>query len=382
MPPEVTLPEAAQMKAAPKLKRVAAALTAAGVDALVLLPGPNLYYTLGINQMLRKRPLIYAVFPDGAVAASLPGLEVPDFRTRWPEAQVVSWTDAEGPQAAAKELMAIIRDRAHAKAPRLAAEQFTLRLFERGLLLDGLAASEFEPAETFLDPLRMIKDEEDIEAMRQACRIAEAALEQVMNRFRPGMSEREIANELKIEMLRLGTEELPKEPVVSSGARSAFPHTKTSDRPVKQGDVLMIDTGARWHGYCSDITRTFFVGSAPKEFTSIYQLELEVSRQVLAEIRPGITLSHLDELAHRVVEQAGYGKYFPHRVGHGLGIEGHESPSVVTGNQMVTEPGLTFTVEPGIYLPEFGGVRVEENVVVTRNGVEILTSYPRELREL
>jgi Xaa-Pro dipeptidase len=376
------LPEAVQRKNTPKLKRVAAALTAAGVDGLILLPGPNLYYTLGINQMLRKRPLIYAVFPDESVAAALPGLEVPDFRTRWPEAQVVSWTDAEGPQAAAQELMGMIRDHAHTKAPRLAAEHFTLRLFERGLLLDGLAANEFELAETFLDPLRMIKDEEDVAAMRQACRIAEAALEQVMNRFRPGMSEREIANELKIEMLRLGTEELPKEPVVSSGARSAFPHTKTSDRPVNQGDVLMIDTGARWHGYCSDITRTFFVGSAPREFTKIYQAELDVSRQVLAEIRPGITLSHLDELAHRVVEQAGYGKYFPHRVGHGLGIEGHESPSVVTGNPMVTAPGLTFTVEPGIYLPEFGGVRVEENVVVTRNGAAILTSYPRELREL
>jgi Xaa-Pro dipeptidase len=366
----------------PKLKRVAAALTAAGMDALILLPGPNLYFTLGINQMLRKRPLIYAVFPDGNLAASLPGLEVPDFRTRWADAQVVSWTDAEGPNKAAKELMAMIRERAHSSGPRIAAEHFTMRLFERGLLLEGLTTSDFAPAETFLDPLRMIKDPEDVNAMRKACRIAEAALERVMNCFRPGITEREIANELKIEMLRLGTEELPKEPVVSSGRRSAFPHTKTSDRPVNQGDALMIDTGARWQGFCSDITRTFFVGPAPKEFKKIYELELDVSRQVQAEIRPGITLSQLDELAHRVVERAGYGQYFPHRVGHGLGIDGHESPSVVTGNTMVAEPGLTFTVEPGIYLPALGGVRVEENVAVTQNGLDVLTAYPRELREL
>jgi Xaa-Pro dipeptidase len=322
------------------------------------------------------------VFPDGGLAASLPLLEVPDFRTKYAEAQVVSWTDAEGPESAAKALGAIIRERAGTGAPRVAAEHFTLRLFERGLLLGGLPGCEFLPSEGFLDGLRMVKDPEDVEAMRQACRIAEEALERVMGRFRCGMTEREIANELKIEMLRLGTEELPKEPVISAGGRSAFPHTKTSDRPVNKGEALMIDTGARYHGYCSDITRTFFVGTPPREFVEIYEAELQVSRRVLGAIRAGVTLSELDELAHKVVDDAGFGQYFPHRVGHGLGIEGHEWPSVVTGNRIRTTPGLTFTVEPGIYIPNLGGVRVEENVAVTPDGVDILTAYPRELRTL
>ena len=192
----------------------------------------------------------------------------------------------------------------------------------------------------------MIKDPEDVEAMRRACRIAEESLERVMGRFHRGMTEKAIANELKIEMLRLGTEELPKEPVVSSGSRSAFPHTKTSDRPVNTGDALMIDTGARYRGYCSDITRTFFVGTPPREFADIYELELTVSRRVLETIRAGVSLSQLDVVAHRVVDDAGFGRYFPHRVGHGLGIEGHEWPSVVTGNPIVAARGLTFTVEP------------------------------------
>jgi Xaa-Pro dipeptidase len=366
----------------PKLVRVAEALKQAGADALVLLPGPNLYYTLGINQMLRKRPIIYVVFPDGSLAASLPLLEVPDFRTRYAEAEVVSWTDAQGPEAAARHLGAMIRERAGTATPRVAAEHFTLRLFERGLLLAGLPGSEFAPAEGFLDPLRMIKDPEDVESMRRACRIAEESLERVMGRFHRDMTEKEIANALKIEMLRLGTEELPKEPVVSSGSRSAFPHTKTSDRPVNTGDALMIDTGARYHGYCSDITRTFFVGTPPREFLEIYELELTVSRRVLETIRAGVSLSQLDVVAHRVVDDAGFGRYFPHRVGHGLGIEGHEWPSVVTGSSLAAAPGLTFTVEPGIYIPELGGVRVEENVAVTPDGVDILTAYPRELRTL
>ncbi len=366
--------------ATPKLKRVAAALKGSGIDALVLLPGPNLYYTLGINQMLRKRPIIYVVFPDESLAAALPLLEVPDFRTRWPEAEVISWTDAEGPEAAARRLGAVVRERS--RAPRVAAEHFTLRLYERGLLLPGLPRTDFEPAERILDALRMVKDPEDVEAMRQACRIAEESLERVLGRFRTGMTEREIANELKIEMLRLGTEELPKEPVISSGPRTAFPHTKTSDRTVIRGEALMIDTGARYHGYCSDITRTFFVGPPPAEFLEIYELELTVSRRVLEAIRAGVTLSHLDETAHRIVDEAGYGQYFPHRVGHGLGIEGHEAPSVVTGNATVTVPRLTFTVEPGIYIPDLGGVRVEENVAVTADGVDVLTAYSREFRSL
>ena len=366
----------------PKMTRVAAALKGSGMDALVLLPGPNLYYTLGINQMLRKRPIVYVVFPDETLAASLPVLEVPDFRTKYAEAEVISWTDAEGPEAAAKRLGGLILDRSRTRTPRVAAEYFTLRLFERGLLLPGLGGIDFEPAEGILDSLRMFKDPEDVEAMPQACRIAEESLEQVMKRFRPGMTEREIANALKIEMQRLGTEELPKEPVVSSGPRTAFPHTKTSDRPVNKGEALMIDTGARYHGYCSDITRTFFVGPPPAGYVEIYMLEASVVQRVLKEVRAGVTLSSLDETAHRMIDDAGYGKYFPHRVGHGLGIEGHEVPSVVTGNSMLTRPGLTFTVEPGIYLPELGGARIEENVVVSPDGVDVLTSYPRELRAL
>ncbi|HTU02335.1 MAG TPA: Xaa-Pro peptidase family protein [Candidatus Sulfotelmatobacter sp.] len=367
----------------PKLKRVAAALKASGINAMILLPGANLYYTLGINQMLRKRPIIYAVFPDARLAASLPLLEVPDFRARWPEAEVVSWTDPEGPEAAAKKLGAIIRARAGTSTPRVAAENFAMRIFERSLLLPGLPGVEFEIAEKILDPLRMIKDPEDVEAMRQACRIAEESLARVIKRFRRGMTEREIGNELKIEMLRLGTEaDLPKDPVVSSGPRTAFPHTKSSDRPVTVGDALMIDTGARYHGYCSDITRTFFVGPPPARFVEIYEQELACDRQVIAAIKPGVTLTELDELAHRIMDEAGYGQYFPHRVGHGLGIEGHEVPSVVTGNRMVAAPGLTFTVEPGIFILDFGGVRVEENVAVTADGVDVLTAYPRELQVL
>lgn len=365
-----------------KTDQVAAAVKAAGVDALLLVPGTNLYYTLGIKQMIRLRPIVYALFPDRSIAALLPKLEAPNFRAFWPDAEVVPWTDDEGPESAAMKFGSILRERAGTKSPRLAAEYYTFRLVERSLMVRGLGEIEFVPAEGILNRLRMVKDRGEVEAMREACRIAEVALERVMARFERGMTEIQLGNQLKIEMLALGSEEFPKEPVVSSGPRTAFPHTKSTDRPIGEGDALMIDTGARYHGYTSDITRTFFVGTPPEEFVRIYELELRTSRAVLEAIRPGVTLSQLDELAHRIVDEAGYGPCFMHRVGHGLGMDGHEEPSVVTGNPMVAVPGLTFTVEPCICVQGFGGVRVEENVAVSTDGVEVLTSYPRELRSL
>lgn len=363
-----------------QVDRVAAALERAKVDALILVSGVNLHYTLGIKQMLRERPNIYTIFPDGTIAASLPGLEVPNFLSMIPAAEVVSWSDAEGPADAALRLGAIIRERAHSNSPRVAVEYYTMQILERDLLLPGLGQPELLPAEEIIDELRMVKTPEEVEAMRRACRIAEESLERTLARFAPGMTEKQIADELKIEMLRLGSEELPKEPTVSSGPRTAFPHTKTTDRPVTRGEPLMIDTGARFQGYCSDITRTFFVGSPPAEYVKIYDLEYATSRHVLERIRAGVTLDGLDEAAHRFVEATGYGQYFPHRVGHGLGMDGHEAPSVVMGNRQVAAAGLTFTVEPGIYVAGMGGARIEENVAVTPDGVDVLTAFPRELR--
>ena len=162
---------------------MAAALKASEIDALVLLPGPNLYYTLGITQMLRKRPIIYVVFPDGSlarVAAPAGGAGLPD---RYADARVVSWTDAEGRKRRPRRWAADPGASRRRGTPRVAAEHFTLRLFERGLPLGGLAGTEFEPAEEFLDSLRMVKDPEDVEAMRQACRIAEESLRRVMERL-------------------------------------------------------------------------------------------------------------------------------------------------------------------------------------------------------
>lgn len=364
-----------------RVKKVARAIGEAGADALVLIPGANLYYALGQQQTLSERPNLYVILADGSVAAALPRLEVGNAREVLGDAEIFGWSDAEGPEGAVAQLAGWIRSRVKGSI-RLAVEYLNLRMAERELIVGALPEASLVPAEGFLESLRSVKDKDELDAMRRAAEIAEQALEMVLDDFREGMTEREIANALKIAMLQLGSEALPKEPIVSSGPRTAFPHTKTTDRPVRRGDVLMIDTGARWKGYSSDITRTFFVGEPSTEFRRIYEVELQANRTVVNAVRPGITLGELDDLAHRVIEEAGLGQYFPHRVGHGLGLEGHEPPYLVSGTTTRTVPGMTFTIEPGIYHPEHGGVRIEDNVAVGEDGVICLTSFPRELRTL
>lgn len=362
-----------------RVDRVAAAVGAADADAVVLIPGSNLYYALGVKQRLTERPNVYVVFPDGAVLALLPAIEVAHFGSLWPAAEVIPWTDREGYEAGAARLGVHVRERSTHSPPRLAVEYLNLRLLERELLVNGVGELELVPAEKIMDSLRMIKGPEELEAMRQACRIAEKAMERVLAGFQYGMTEREIANRLKIEMLQLGTEELPAEPVVASGPRTSHAHTKTSDRPVNKGDVLLIDVGARAHGYCSDLTRTFFVGTPPEEFVHLYNLDLAVSQRTLDAIQPGVAIGTLDETAHNLVDEAGYGPCFQARVGHGLGLDAHEQPYLVRGTAAPLQPGMTFTVEPGIFLEGRWGVRTEENVAVTKEGREVLTRFPREL---
>ena len=362
------------------VQQVAAAVAAAQLDALVLVPGGNLYYTLGVKQRLTERPNVYVIYPDQTIFALLPAIEVASFRSAWPEAAVVPWTDREGYGAGANQLGAFLRERSRHRVPKVGVEYLNLRMVERELLLRGIGEVELVPAEPVLESLRMIKTADELENMRQSCRIVEAALERVISRFECGMTEKQVSNMLKIEMLQLGSEELPAEPVVASGPRTSHAHTKTSDRAINKGDVLLIDVGARYHGYVSDLTRTFFVGKPPEEFLRLHQLDLEVRRHTLATIKPGVPIGDVDQAAHDYVDSAGYGPCFQARVGHGIGLDAHEQPYIVRGTTAHLKPGMTFTVEPGIFIEGKWGVRTEENVAVTETGVEVLTSFPIELR--
>jgi Xaa-Pro dipeptidase len=226
----------------------------------------------------------------------------------------------------------------------------------------------------------MTKDEQEIALMRKAVAIAEQALQATLPGIRAGQTEREIAAELVVQTLRAGSDaELPFAPIVASGPNSALPHATVTDRAIQPGDLVTLDWGAATDGYFADLTRTFAVGEVDPELKRIYELVRQANAAGRAAARPGATCADVDHAARRVIADGGYGPYFVHRVGHGLGLEGHEDPSMHDRNETSLEPGMTFTVEPGIYLPGKGGVRIEDNVVVTTDGAESLSRLPREL---
>jgi Xaa-Pro dipeptidase len=217
--------------------------------------------------------------------------------------------------------------------------------------------------------------------MRRAVAIAQSALEAALPLIRLGMTEKELAAELVVQLLRHGSQsEVSFTPIVSSGPNSANPHASPGERTLQPGDLLVVDWGAAWDGYISDLTRTFAVGEVQTEYSQIHRIVQQANAAGRAAGKPGIPCAAVDIAARSVIEQAGYGPYFTHRTGHGIGMEGHEDPYMRGDNQQLLEPGMTYTVEPGIYLPGRNGVRIEDDMCVTDSGADSLSDMPRELR--
>jgi Xaa-Pro dipeptidase len=265
---------------------------------------------------------------------------------------------------------------------RLAVEQLTMRVLELQMIQRDAPGVQIVPAEPLLSTLRMNKSDEELAHMRQAVHVAEDALAQMLKRVRPGMTEQDVAAELMLDLLKGGSEGLPFAPLVQSGPNSASPHGATSNRVLESGDLLLIDFGATVAGYISDITRTSALGDLDPELAQVYKIVQAANGVARATAKPGIPCQEVDRAARQVIEEAGYGPYFIHRTGHGLGLETHEPPYIVEGNPLLLEEGMTFTIEPGIYLPGRGGVRVEDDVAITPNGCESLTRFERNLQYL
>ena len=219
--------------------------------------------------------------------------------------------------------------------------------------------------------------------MRRAASIAQDGLTNTLPLIRLGMTERELASELVLQLMRAGSQgSIPFAPIVASGPNSALPHATPGDRRLQAGDALLFDWGAQVDGYVSDITRTFAFGEADSTLSSIHEHVLQANSSARRAVKPGISCAEVDAVARQVIADAGYAEQFIHRTGHGIGLEGHEHPYISAGNAEELAPGMTFTIEPGIYLPGQCGVRIEDDVVVTENGCESLTDMPRELEVL
>ncbi|MBN2909880.1 aminopeptidase P family protein [Polycladomyces sp. WAk] len=243
-------------------------------------------------------------------------------------------------------------------------------------ILDGV---EVVPVSNMVEKLRETKDADELETLRRAARIVDEVFAEILKEIRPGLRERDIAFRLEFLMREKGADSSSFDIIVASGPRSALPHGVASDRVLEKGDLVTLDFGALYEGYCSDITRTIVLGKPNERQREIYDIVLHAQQAALEAVRPGVTGRDVDKVARDIITDRGYGEQFGHSTGHGIGLEIHEAPTLSVNGETVLQSGMVVTVEPGIYLPGFGGVRIEDDVVVTEQGKEVLTHSPKNL---
>jgi Xaa-Pro aminopeptidase len=239
--------------------------------------------------------------------------------------------------------------------------------------------AELIPVSGVIEKLRLIKSDSEIKILKEAAEIADAAFQHILDFIRPGVREIEVANELEFFMRKQGATSSSFDIIVASGYRSALPHGVATDKVIEKGELVTLDFGAYYKGYCSDITRTVAVGEISDELKKIYDIVLQAQLRGMAGIKPGMTGREADALTRDYITEQGYGEYFGHSTGHGIGLEVHEGPALSVRSDVVLEPGMVVTVEPGIYIAGLGGVRIEDDAVVTTDGNESLTHSPKDL---
>lgn len=351
-------------------------IRAQGLDGIALVPGPNFTYISGIHAHMSERPIILFLPVDEEPAIIIPVLEASKAEDAGISLKrILAWSDEDGYAGAFERASSHLGLSDY----RLGIEALRMRVLEMEMLHRFAPRLQTAHADTIMDTLRLRKDADELAAMERAVAVAEAAMHTVLPRIKVGMTEKEVSAILTTAILGAGADALAFDPIVSAGPNSASPHATPTNRRLREGDPLVLDWGALVDGYVSDITRTFAVGHLDEEFRLIYDVVKAANAAGVAAAEPGASGEAIDRAARSVIENAGYDDYFIHRTGHGLGMEPHESPSLVAGNTDPLPAGAVVTVEPGIYLPKQGGVRIEDDVVITADGPRSLTTFPREL---
>lgn len=342
------------------------------IDLLAVSPGDDMRYLLGYAPTADERPCYLLVAERGA-AFVVPGLNAAQ-AAEHVGMPAFTYTDAEGPASALAGALRALG----ARAPGRIAVGDTMRADFVFVLTGACPTARPVLASEVLAPLRMRKAPEEVEALRRSARHADQAMRDVWAACRVGATEQELADVAAASFRRSGSQEVLFTGI-ASGPNGAFPHHHVTGRALAAGDALTIDLGGRLDGYASDLTRMASVGAPAPRYREVHETVEAAVAAALAVIRPGAPLGDVDRAARGVIEQAGFGPYFTHRTGHGLGLSGHEPPSVTHLAALPIEEGFVFSVEPGIYLPGEFGVRLEEIVWVSRDGARILSELPRDV---
>ena len=354
-------------------------LARTGLDAVVIVPGANFRRVFKTDFHQMERPLAVIVPRDGEAVAVVPNLELGSFTPIGFPGKVFDWRDEVGYMGAFMAAGAAL-PQLHDGA-KIGVEGQRMRVFDLFALQAALPGAMFVDIHAEISAIRLHKTTEEVELQRKAIRLSEAALEATLQEVRAGMTETEIEAILLRNLFSHGADGLAFAPIVAAGDNAARPHAHARpDYRIKPGDALLFDFGGSYQGYSADITRTFFVREVSEHDRAFYETVLAANARGREVSRPGITASDVDDAVQKVLEQSQFAEFRRHKTGHGLGLDVHEAPHIMRGNTQVLEPGMVFTIEPGLYRAGEAGVRIEDDVVVTDDGIDCLTSFPRDLR--
>lgn len=354
-----------------RLAKLRTRMSEQGVDLVALAPSSHMEWLAGFAPLLCERPCLLLVGPERE-AFLMPALNAEGSREHT-DIPFHVWSDDVGPEAAFREALATAGG---TEAQHVAFDE-TMRIDFASLILDALPNARRSFTDETLSYLRMRKDAREYAALKKNALIADRAMQAAFAAIRPGMTESELA---AIIADHFSSEGAPMQfAVVATGPNGAFPHHHTGSRKLAEGDAVVIDIGGRTDGFPSDITRMAAVGSAQEGYGQIHGIVEHAVQAALKAAKPGALARDVDAAARKVITDAGYGEYFVHRTGHGMGIGGHEPPYITASSDTVLAEGMVFSIEPGIYIPGRFGIRLEDIVILRADGPEILSSLPRDL---
>lgn len=358
-----------------KVEEIQQYLERESLDAAFITTPDNVFYVSGFHSNPHERLLGVMVFKDAEPFLISPLMEVPDVKAAGWSFEAIGHEDTDDAWDIVKQA---VQKRGDLPAT-IAIEKSHLTVERLERMTQLFPEATFFRLDEQLNGMRNIKSEDELEKLRTAAQLADYAIEVGCKEIAEGKTELEILMAIEFAMKKKGAEKMSFDTMVLSGPKTASPHGTPGDRKIQKGDFILFDLGVVYQGYCSDITRTVAFGEPSDAQRDIYETVKKAEQAAIDLVRPGVKAMEIDKAARDVIDQAGYGEYFTHRVGHGLGISVHEFPSVTGTNELELEEGMVFTIEPGIYHPVITGVRIEDDVAVTADGVEVLTKFPKEL---
>ncbi|MGD6817541.1 M24 family metallopeptidase [Metabacillus sp. 84] len=360
-----------------RLARLKEWMEAERVDAAYIHSPENVFYLTNFLTDPHERMMGLFLFREQPPFFVCPEMETDQAREAGISCEMIGYKDHEQPFMLIREALA---KRGLPSIQRAAMECELLPYSRAKEFLEITGSPSVRSAETILNELRSIKDKSEITIMEKAAELADYGVEVGAAALKPGVTEMEVLAKIEYELKRKGAKEMSFSTMVLFGKKSGQPHGNPGNAVLQEGDFVLFDLGVVLDGYCSDITRTVVYGEPDEKQRLIYETVLKAQNAALEAAKPGIRIGDLDGIARDIIRAAGFGSNFPHRLGHGLGISVHEFPSIAHTNDGVLREGMTFTIEPGIYVPETGGVRIEDDVFLTAEGARALTAYPKELQ--